>query len=221
MHYVIYRKTGILHRDLSVNNVMFRRRSGRVLGVLNDWDLAAPEARSSPATSAHRTGTAAYMSLELLAHPEKTPFHEYRHDLESFGWILVWCAFVLCFNGAEVAWKDQYAEIKTWFETTDWLAIKRAKHLFATEYPEDHLTHVTAPMQPLVEDWIGPLLTSMGATFQDRNRVKVRVGPKTSPDPQLARFLSADTGYDLFMYAKFMGMLDPDDKDPAATVLKE
>ncbi|CAL1712575.1 unnamed protein product [Somion occarium] len=30
----------VLHRDISVSNVMFHRRDGRVIGVLCDWDLA-------------------------------------------------------------------------------------------------------------------------------------------------------------------------------------
>ena len=42
-HYWVYTTSGILHRDISVGNVMFYREHGDVMGVLCDWDLALNE----------------------------------------------------------------------------------------------------------------------------------------------------------------------------------
>ena len=37
------RKLGIIHRDLSVGNVMFRvNDAGQIEGILNDWDHCGP-----------------------------------------------------------------------------------------------------------------------------------------------------------------------------------
>ncbi|KAI0071904.1 hypothetical protein K474DRAFT_484791 [Panus rudis PR-1116 ss-1] len=43
-HHWVWTKAEVLHRDISVNNIMFRRRNGGVEGVLCDWDLAATKA---------------------------------------------------------------------------------------------------------------------------------------------------------------------------------
>ncbi|KAI0071910.1 hypothetical protein K474DRAFT_485138 [Panus rudis PR-1116 ss-1] len=40
-HHWVWTKAEVLHRDISINNIMFRRRDGTVEGVLCDWDLAA------------------------------------------------------------------------------------------------------------------------------------------------------------------------------------
>ncbi|KAI0075673.1 hypothetical protein K474DRAFT_1708853 [Panus rudis PR-1116 ss-1] len=40
-HHWIWTNAGVLHRDISNNNVMFRRRGDQVEGVLCDWDLSS------------------------------------------------------------------------------------------------------------------------------------------------------------------------------------
>lgn len=198
MHYVIYKKTGILHRDLSVNNVMFIRRNGRVFGVLNDWDLAAPEVRSSPPTSFHRTGTAAYMALNLLRSPDGSVPHRYYHDLESFAWILVWCALVLCFNGKEVIFDKRPATIKTWTGETDWKLILSAKRTFLIEDVDENLEHVTTAMKSLQTCCIAPVLRNMKNTFLFRSYHE-------------AKGLIKD---DFFQFEAFMKVLEPEVEGP-------
>ncbi|TCD70754.1 hypothetical protein EIP91_001783 [Steccherinum ochraceum] len=137
-HRAVYKIARILHRDISINNIMFYiDATGRVIGVLCDWDMAkelgeitiedmvrdtilsqappcasstTPSARtapqqteqslqkpttagagSQPATRErkYRTGTFPFMALDLLRFV--TPPHNlYRHDLESFFYVLVW-----------------------------------------------------------------------------------------------------------------------------------
>ncbi|KAI0069646.1 hypothetical protein K474DRAFT_1777198 [Panus rudis PR-1116 ss-1] len=43
-HHWIWTKANVLHRDISVNNIMFRIRGDTVEGVLCDWDLSATKA---------------------------------------------------------------------------------------------------------------------------------------------------------------------------------
>ncbi|KAF5365884.1 hypothetical protein D9757_011039 [Collybiopsis confluens] len=67
IHRWLYDQSKILHRDLSMANIMFRRKGDQVYGVLNDFDLSSLLTRmdKSP-TSKHRTGTKPFMARDLL-----------------------------------------------------------------------------------------------------------------------------------------------------------
>ncbi|KAF8701409.1 hypothetical protein AX14_000444 [Amanita brunnescens Koide BX004] len=92
-HYAAYRQGRVLHRDLSINNLMCDKQSTRYIGILSDWDLASliDDRNAVIASNAkHRTGTIPFMSIHLL---KSSPPHRYCHDLESFFYILIWAAF--------------------------------------------------------------------------------------------------------------------------------
>ncbi|KAJ3864438.1 hypothetical protein EV359DRAFT_41063, partial [Lentinula novae-zelandiae] len=91
----LYEGPKIMHRDVSISNLMFHRIDGKLYGVLNDFDLAAFHDGSVPSTSKQRTGTKPFMARDLLEHPP--PRHFYRHDLESFLYVL---AFLTCDTSA-------------------------------------------------------------------------------------------------------------------------
>jgi serine/threonine protein kinase len=99
----LYEKTETIHRDISIGNLMFHEIEGAVYGVLNDFDLALLLSDEKPSTSKQRTGTKPYMAINLLV-PEP-PYHLYRHDLESFLYVLV---FLTCqIEGSPLAdWKN-------------------------------------------------------------------------------------------------------------------
>ncbi|KAG2132299.1 uncharacterized protein EDB93DRAFT_1309956 [Suillus bovinus] len=89
-------KRGIHHRDISPSNLMGYRLRGRFMSVLNDFDLSSIKRLLSSITDApkgfERTGTVPFMSLNLLT-PEAIAGeveHVYRHDAESFIWVLTW-----------------------------------------------------------------------------------------------------------------------------------
>ncbi|KAL4255910.1 Protein kinase domain-containing protein [Pleurotus pulmonarius] len=92
-HRWVYEEAQILHRDISVKNLMFRRgKDDRIQGVLNDFDLATPVAQlDNGPTSKQRTGTWPYLAIELLDPSTwlQPPRHLYRYDLESFFWVLL------------------------------------------------------------------------------------------------------------------------------------
>ncbi|KAG1744150.1 uncharacterized protein EDB91DRAFT_1080942 [Suillus paluster] len=85
-------KGGVHHRDVSPPNMMFYKTDkGVLIGVLNDFDLSSLATRQGPQGN-ERTGTVPFMALDLLT-PEGQRGeveHLYRHDLESFVWVLVW-----------------------------------------------------------------------------------------------------------------------------------
>ena len=83
----LYTFPKILHRDISLNNLMFRRKNGKIFGVLNDFDLSVFRDNIT-SSSKQRTGTKPYLALDLL---NKGGYeHKYRHDLESFLYVIAW-----------------------------------------------------------------------------------------------------------------------------------
>jgi hypothetical protein len=100
-HYQLW-QNGVCHRDLSPPNLMFREVHGQNFGVLNDWDLSVIN-EESPDVGEH-IATIPFLAADLLDDSiwlRKVQVR-YRHDLESFVWILFW---VLCCykDGAEEA----------------------------------------------------------------------------------------------------------------------
>ena len=99
VHRWLYDEPGILHCDLSLNNIMCRiveeeNKKGeteyKVYGVLTDYDLSSWTASLKTdytKTSQHQTGTPPYMAFELLMGGGDT--HLYRHDVESLFYIML------------------------------------------------------------------------------------------------------------------------------------
>ncbi|KAL2043513.1 hypothetical protein N7G274_003820 [Stereocaulon virgatum] len=89
-HRSLYTKGKILHRDISENNIIItdREEADGFTGMLIDEDLAK-EIGSGRSGARHQTGTMEFMAIEVLQGID----HTYRHDLESFFYVLIWlCA---------------------------------------------------------------------------------------------------------------------------------
>ncbi|KAG2032563.1 hypothetical protein BDR03DRAFT_1094849 [Suillus americanus] len=84
-------KEGVYHRDVSPGNLMWYRKNGKLIGVLNDYDLSSLANVVGPRGN-ERTGTVPFMALDLLtAKAQRGEVkHLYRHDLESFMWVFAW-----------------------------------------------------------------------------------------------------------------------------------
>ncbi|KAI0087092.1 hypothetical protein BDY19DRAFT_995175 [Irpex rosettiformis] len=82
--------TKILHRDISIGNVMIGDISNASnVGLLGDWDHAAetnPEGDYKHQT--FRTGTWPFMSIAMLRNPDKV--HEILDDLEAIFWTFLY-----------------------------------------------------------------------------------------------------------------------------------
>ncbi|KAI3597567.1 other 1 protein kinase [Moniliophthora roreri] len=90
-HTEAYRK-GILHRDISIGNILISENGG---GLLIDWEfgksIANPEVRVMA-----RTGTWQFMSAHLLSNTPGTVEHTLVDDLESFFHVLCYVVLVHC-----------------------------------------------------------------------------------------------------------------------------
>ena len=88
-HRSLYIDGKILHRDISENNIIITdsEKTGRV-GMLIDLDLAK-KVGTQRSGARCRTGTMEFMAIDVLLNID----HTYRHDLESFFYVLIWqCA---------------------------------------------------------------------------------------------------------------------------------
>ncbi|KAL6695058.1 hypothetical protein J3F84DRAFT_395316 [Trichoderma pleuroticola] len=87
-HESLRREAGLLHRDISINNVMINEdeEDPSQRGFLIDLDLAIKETQTGVSGAKRKTGTRAFMAIEALRGAE----HSFIHDLESFFWVLYW-----------------------------------------------------------------------------------------------------------------------------------
>ncbi|KAI0931585.1 hypothetical protein AcW2_000442 [Taiwanofungus camphoratus] len=46
-HHHVWETSDILHRDISINNIMFYKEDGRIVGVLCNWDPTVPKANDT------------------------------------------------------------------------------------------------------------------------------------------------------------------------------
>ncbi|KAG7086896.1 hypothetical protein E1B28_002815 [Marasmius oreades] len=103
-HRWLYKIAEILHRDISMSNMMFRRdeATGEVYGVLNDFDLSSRVEENRKASSKQRTGTKPYMAYDLFD-KKWNGGHLYRHDLESIFYVLLCLCVQYASPGKQVA----------------------------------------------------------------------------------------------------------------------
>ncbi|KAF7421075.1 hypothetical protein PC9H_011595 [Pleurotus ostreatus] len=149
-HRTVTKYGKVLHRDISENNLLWTNDK-RVVGVLNDWDLATPVDAVGNSTN-HRTGTGPFMAYDLLG-PEP-PVHLYRHDLESLFYVLIWA--VVHYNiGSDIPYSGAVNPVlKTW--TGDYGEARNAKHAFLGD-PEPVLRNIQPVFKSLRALWIQPL----------------------------------------------------------------
>ncbi|CCM01096.1 uncharacterized protein FIBRA_03144 [Fibroporia radiculosa] len=88
-HRDAWERARILHRDISVGNVMIEWDGTSFRGILNDWDLCKykDDLKNGP-IQPQRSGTWQFMSALLLKDPKK--LQEVSDDLESFVHLTNW-----------------------------------------------------------------------------------------------------------------------------------
>lgn len=141
VHHDLYERGGILHRDINPYNLMVEQDDDSQ-GVLIDLDLAVrTDDNRIGFRSNTRTQCTAFLAMDLLT--QSPPLHQYRHDLESFFYVLVWIA---CHwdSGVQI----ETGGLTAW-HTGTYLAMRQAKRGFLKNFTP-FLPHF-APFQPQVE----------------------------------------------------------------------
>jgi hypothetical protein len=131
--------------------------SGKPEGVLNDYDLASWD--KFPTTNSDRTGTVPFMALDMLnSGLEKRIPRLYRHDAESFIWVLTYITLV------SVQYKGRFIKISRPQSLNSWFALDHEVHLsskqglpgyYGLRFPvtESHQWHL-ATTRSLIEYWV-------------------------------------------------------------------
>jgi len=87
-HESLHDNAGILHRDVSINNLMMNEEKDNPSwkSFMIDLDLTIKQQRVGPSGAREKTGTRAFMAVGVLLNEK----HSYMHDYESFFWALLW-----------------------------------------------------------------------------------------------------------------------------------
>lgn len=143
-HQSLYTAGNILHRDISSNNIIITKpeTADGFEGMLIDLDLAK-ERDSSPSGARQITGTMQFMAVQVLQGVD----HTYRHDLESFFYVLLWmCARQSWHNGFALLEKRARLSLLCKWSMGSFKDISAAKQLhmygdgldrILAEFPED------------------------------------------------------------------------------------
>lgn len=167
----------VLHRDFSDNNLMVHKDGDAVIGtcILNDWDNASEVEEDGTVMSfkaLQRTGTRPFMVLDLLV--TNTPPHLYRHDLESFLYILVWAGLHYNLKDGQRDTKDQHA-VMNW-DAQDLERAHDAKNSFLTRWPyyQRVITGFNDEFRPLIPAWIDPLRQMFGRAVREKDDAEAK-----------------------------------------------
>jgi hypothetical protein len=151
-HQSLHQKAGILHRDISVNNVLVNEDDNSPWpGFLIDLDLAIREKRLKSSGALDKTGTKVFMAIGALAGET----HSFMHDLESFFWVLFWIC--IHYTGPK-GFSRVVSEFDDWnFLSLDGLA-KMKSGTVSTDilFLKTMAAHTTSYFQPLIP-WIEQL----------------------------------------------------------------
>ena len=97
-HRCLYQQRNILHRDISLYNILLSTDpTSPVRGFIVDLDLAISVNRITASGATHRTGTYHFMAIGILL--KDKVLHSFRHDLESFFYVLVYLCIFYCGPG--------------------------------------------------------------------------------------------------------------------------
>ncbi len=143
---------GLLHRDISINNLMVNEDDDNpsLPSFLIDLDLAVRVQREGTSGAKGKTGTRAFMAIGALLGEQ----HSFMHDLESFFWVLFWICIHYDGPGKDVG----PTEFDSWNYESDGKLVRSKKGVIDDE--DDFLTtadeHFARYYQPLIP-WVNRL----------------------------------------------------------------
>ncbi len=159
---------------------MYRvKEDGRICGVLNDFDLSSCLSELEDdvsSTSLQRTGTPPFMAIDLLVDAgQSAPKHLYRHDLESFFYVMAVFTSRYTLQGpkhskprVEPRSDMQPLPFENWFQSEDFGTLRRLKREFILD-GKDETRDKKIPMSAYVSpsfQGLVPWLHSIRSMFR-------------------------------------------------------
>ncbi|KAJ8463464.1 hypothetical protein ONZ45_g17571 [Pleurotus djamor] len=140
----------------------------KVIGLLGDWDLASVlKGGVVPRSAAkHRTGTQPFMAVDLL--DKNPPPHLYRHDLESFFYVLLWAMIHYDLKG-KTKYHRRHA-LSPWESDMGPNAASKRDVLNTRNVREELFKSVQRKFKPLIDEWVEPLARMFRDGFNDREK---------------------------------------------------
>ncbi|KAI1313249.1 serine/threonine-protein kinase Sgk2 [Xylaria venustula] len=140
------RKAGLLHRDISINNLMINEEEENPswASFLIDLDLAIKAQREEVSGAKGKTGTRAFMAIGAILGQQ----HSFMHDLESFFWVLFWICVHYDGPGKDIG----PTEFESWNYESDNKLVRSKKGVIDDE--EDFLNIAADNFTPYYESLI-------------------------------------------------------------------
>ena len=183
-HRSLYLKGNVLHRDISENNIIitYPNKTGGIIGMLIDLDLAKVLG-SGRSGARHQTGTMEFMAIEVLLGID----HTYRHDLESFFYVLIWlCArrgWNLCGNPKG---RPTDSRLKRWYlGTFDEIADAKEHHMGVSGFEKILMEF------PQAFDHVKPLCKKIRGMLFPYEEERLFTGTKKDPEELYGPILKA------------------------------
>ncbi|KAI5927512.1 serine/threonine-protein kinase Sgk2 [Camillea tinctor] len=145
-------KADILHRDISISNLMINEDDNNPswLSFLIDLDLAIQEQRKGASGAEGKTGTRAFMAIGALLGEQ----HFFMHDLESFFWVLFWIC--IHYDGPQNSRVVQRFNKWNYVDTDELADIKHGAVADESKFIRTITINFTPYYQPLIP-WINRL----------------------------------------------------------------
>ena len=172
VHHDLFEKAGILHRDISIGNLMVDA-SEPARGVLIDLDFAVQVAQHGNPVDAETfppAGTLIFRAFDLLT-PDNPLKAYYRHDLESFFYTLFWIQMHYV-NGKKHVHPDANS-FDFNFDAT-WRSTRAGKvgFLLGSCYIDGY----RLPLTSLRDQWLTPMHRMFGEALEARNSPTILPG---------------------------------------------
>ncbi|KAI5859479.1 hypothetical protein GGS23DRAFT_607519 [Durotheca rogersii] len=150
-HESLYR-AGILHRDISTNNLMINEDASNPSwpSFLIDLDLAIKTQRQGVSGAKGMTGTKAFMATGALLGERRS----FMHDLESFFWVFLWICIHYDGPGKDVGQTE--FEMWNYMSVEDLATREKGQVTHEGDFIERVESAFTPYFQPLVP-WVNQL----------------------------------------------------------------
>ncbi|CCU75438.1 serine/threonine-protein kinase Sgk2 [Blumeria hordei DH14] len=188
-HRLLVIDANILHRDISVNNILLTgiNKNDKLGGILIDLDLATLMNDGKFQEKAQvMTGTMQFIALDILENSFATTgtvvAHSYRHDLESFLYVLVW----VCINCGWKKGMNPHGEfLSKWYIGTA-REIHRNK---LDDIKRDSFNNILCKFSPMFEDVKGLVKKFRELLFL--SNIETRTGSLEDPNKLYGPIIAA------------------------------